>query len=249
VMSDYSRPRPAVLISTSRSGSIFLLNALDSHLQIGCERDEPFSPASGWQTLGVAPEDLMWALWRRPGYRVAMFKLSYRQARGLGWEILQEAGASIIHLHRENVLRVIVSSAINTAARQGELEHPAHSFERVQPVQIRLRPEVFIAECERYGRNVQDMLSRLRSLGLPLLELTYEDLVWKEGNEAGQVEAETTVKICEFLGVGERPLTSETRRINPAPLGELVENWTEVWAAVERWSEGREGKWAWWGEA
>lgn len=226
-----------------------MLNALDSHPQIGCEREEPLSPASGWQTLGAAPEDLMRVLWQRPGYQVAMFKLSYRQARGLGWEILQEAGASIIHLHRENVLRVIVSSAINTASRRGELEHPAHSFERVQPVRVNLRPEVFISECKRYGQNVRDMLSRLRSLGLPLLELTYEDLVWRDGDEASQVVAETTVKICEFLGVGERPLTSETKRVNPALLGELVENWAEVWAEVEQWAQGREGKWKWWAEA
>lgn len=236
-MNDYTSPSPAALIATNRSGSTFLLNALDSHPQIGCERSEPLDPHGWWMTLGapvVNRVELLRFLWRRPGYKVAMFKMSYRHVRWVGMGFLKEAGARLIHLHRENVVRMGISSLINTAAVKGELDHPIHTFSPVDAVSIRVEVGPFIYNSLAHLKKVKAMKKHLGRLGLPLLSLTYEDLVGYEGNEPDEVQAATATAICEHLGVEVIPLVSYTRRVNPRPLCEIVENWTELAAGLAR---------------
>ena len=83
------------------------------------------------------------------------------------------------------------------------------------------------------------MKKQLGRLGLPLLCLTYEDLVGYEGNETDEVMGATATAICEHLEVEVMPLISYTRRVNPQPLCELVENWTELAAALGGTELGR----------
>lgn len=238
--SAYFNPMPAALVATNRSGSTLLLHCLDSHPQIGCERNEPLSPREPWARLKVKRHDLMRVLWRRGGYRVSMFKLTYRQLRWVGTEILQENEVRLIHLHRRNALRVIVSSVINTAVVRGEMEHPPHSFEPVRQVAtVRLEPEEFVASCHSYLDKVRAMRRRLKGLGLPVLYLTYSDLVGQEGREVRQLPVRTVCWICDHLRVDRYPMYSQTRRINPRPLAEIVENWQEVRAAVVEGGLGR----------
>ena len=231
---DYYQPRPAVVVATNRSGSTFLLNCLDSHPQIGCERGEPLDPRGVWQEMlpEVNRERLMRLLWRRPGYRVAMFKLSYKHVRWVGTEILQRERPRIIHLHRSNVLRMGVSAVINTAAMRGELQHATHTFEAVPPVKVRVEVDRFIKGCRTYLNKVRGMRKQLKRLGLPLLILTYEELVGYEGNETDEIISGTADTICQFLEVDSLPLISYTRRVNPQPLYEIVENWEALVGAV-----------------
>ena len=230
---NYYKPKPAVLISTSRSGSTFLLNALDSHYQIGCERSEPLNHKTGpWRDVEIDRHQLMNALWSRPGYRVSMFKLSYRQAGWVGLKTIKKRRALIIHLHRENVVRVIASSMINTMAVAGKLNHPTHSFTTPKPVKVAVDVAKFMNECRKYQGKVAGMVRDLDALDMPVKYLTYEDLIGYEGNEVEEVQTKTANSICDFLEVNRFPLFSETKRINPQPLGEIVENWRELRAAL-----------------
>lgn len=233
---NYLSPRPAALIATNRSGSTFLLHALDSHPQIGCERSEPLDPRGYWAALvghgGISRAALLRFLWRRPGYQVSMFKLSYRHVRWVGTDILKEVGATLIHLHRRNVVRMGVSSLINTAAAKGEIVHPIHTFAPVKPASIRVDVGPFIYNSIAHLKKVRTLRKRLGRLGLPLLCLTYEDLVGYEGNETNEVMAQTATSLCKYLGVEKMPLVSYTRRVNPQPLCEIVENWAELAAAL-----------------
>lgn len=231
---EYYSPMPATLISTNRSGSTFLLNCLDSHPQIGCERAEPLNPHGVWQkTLtGVPRQALMRVLWRRPGYRVSMFKMSYKQMRWLGTDLFEEEGVTLIHLNRENVLRMGVSAVINTAAVRGQLVHPTHTFAPGAAARIKIEVRTFIEKSLLHIEKVRVMKQRLRALGLPLLFLTYEDLVGLEGQEVEALMPQTGEAICRHLGVEAMPLVSYTRRVNPQPLSEIVENWAELAAAL-----------------
>jgi len=236
-MSNYYAPRPAVLVGSSRSGSTFLLHCLDSHPEIGCERVDPLNPLRNWSRhMRNVPEcNLLKALWARPGYGVAMFKLSYKQVAWVGLNFLKEHKPHIIHLHRSNPLRVYVSSVINTASIAGEMNHPTHSLEPVTEVTtVRLEPEKLLRRCRRYIRKVKKMRKRLKSLGLPIMVLTYEHIIGGEGEGVTHLKPEAREKVCDFLGVQDRhPMFSLTRRINPSPLSEIVENWGEVEAAVK----------------
>jgi len=238
-VNSYYSPRPAILIATSRSGSTFLLHCLDSHPQIGCERSEPLDHITGpWRHLGVEPIELMKALWNRPGYRVAMFKLSYKQStKFIKLNVLQEMNVPIIHLHRRNPLRTLVSSVINTAAVAGELNHPTHSFEEVKPITVRLDPQTVIPECRKHFGKVRMMRKYLSKFGLPLLKLAYEDLPAHkdiDGNLTTFLAADIQIEICDFLEVkSSYPMFSLTRRINPKALPDIIENWEEVKAVLE----------------
>lgn len=228
----YFSPQPAVLIATNRSGSTFLLHCLDSHPLIGCERSEPLAPEHALAALGVGLQERMLLMWARPGYRVAMFKLSYRQLSWAGHSLIDEIRPRIIHLHRANPLRVIVSSIINTEAAAGRLDHPIHTWSAVSPVNITLFPDDFIARCRRYLGKVTQMCHDLDALDNPVLYLTYEDLVGVEGAEARQLPLPTAQRICQFLEVDYHPMVAYTRRVNRAPLSKIVENWHEIAIAV-----------------
>lgn len=229
---DYYTPQPAVLISTSRSGSTYLLNCLDSHPEIGCERAEPLNPISVWAELKVRRHLLMRVLWQRPGYKVSMFKLSYRQLKWVGTEILKEVKPKIIHCHRRNVLRVVVSSAINTAAVAGKVEHPTHAFETPEPVKITLDPDEVLRQCRKYKAYTKQVTRRLRKLDLPIMMLTYEKMMGGH-REAFGLNGDIADQLCNFLEVKSLPMYSSTRRINPQPLSEIVSNWGRVKAALE----------------
>jgi hypothetical protein len=232
---DYFNPRPAVLVAASRSGSTFLLHCLDSHPQIGCERVEPLCPKRVWRTMGMDRHDLMRVFWQRPGYRVSMFKLSYRQFRWAKPPIFKEYKPLILHLYRGNVLRVVVSSIINTAAVAGELAYPIHSFEEAtKPTRLKLDPADFLARCRKYTGNVEKMIAELSALELPVLHLTYEDLIGYAGGLMTTLDRMATFRICDFLQVRVTQMISETKRVNPWPLAEIVKNWGEVEAAIRK---------------
>ena len=68
----------------------------------------------------------------------------------------------------------------------------------------------------------------LKELGHEVLELTYDELVGKEGNEVDRLPDLTAEKICTFLGVRYEHLCVDLRRVNRAPLSEMIDNWGDV---------------------
>lgn len=243
-MRDWFRPRPAILVTTARSGSTFLAHCLDSHPQIGCERGEPFSPTYLWRVgLKLDTETILSLMLDRPGYDVAMFRVMYRPWRRLGLAALaQERGASIVHNERENALRVAVSADINTRLLAGDKRlkgHRVHTYEPLPPVHVTVKVSHILNEMLRYRANVAQMKEELAALGLPFLCITYAQIVGGEGNEATALPEDTGRELCEFLGVEYSPMASSLRRVNPRPLCEFVENWDELRRAVKAAGFGR----------
>jgi hypothetical protein len=234
---DYYTPRKAVIIAPSRVGSIMLCNALDSHPQISCERTEPLNPkTSVYLREGLTPEQTLRIVLSRPGFQWNMCKVSYRQlAKIISLQTLIDLGVEkVIHLWRENVLRVVVSAALNTSAWNGERDHPTHAWETPEISRIELDPADVLSEARRYLVNVRARKAELAS-GLPVLELDYKQICH---DEWGQVYY--SKEICQFLGVDYVKLYSTTKPINPYPLSKIVTNWAHVRAAIvgtefERW--------------
>lgn len=240
---NYYKPARFVIVATSYSGGALLCNCLDSHPQVACERDSPLDEQSPWSMwLEAQEEDVLHALWSRPGYRAAGFKLSYRQARRIGPEWLAgEVNGRVIHLHRENVLRQTVSSSINTAVRDGRLQHPHHAFEQPEVVSIAIEPAWFVEECHRLEMDAAVMLAELVELCEDrMLAFTYADLTRGEGNEIDGLPDNVAWALCGWLGVSHLPLVTSTRRVNPQPLSEIVENWDDVLEAVKKDGEFKE---------
>jgi hypothetical protein len=224
----YLEPQPALLVSASRSGSTMLMHSLDSHPQIACERYEPLNPDSPWMSrLNGNREGVIRALWERPGYRVAMFKMTYRHFRWAGKSLLKEYKPVIIHLYRENALRCIVSSAYNTALGRGEIDYVSHSFVPISTIpKITLSLKKLWVELDKYEQAVKDMLDGLSKLKLPTVYLTYEQLT--NNRQVNRLDSEVTNIICSMLRIDEFPMTNQLAKLNTWPLVQVIENWNEV---------------------
>jgi len=235
-MNDYYHPRKAVIIAGARVGSAMLCNALDSHPQISCEREDPLDyKTSPYFYQGLTPSQTIQLVLSRVGYQWCMCKVSYRSlAKSISLPELIEFGVErVIHLWRENALRVVVSAALNTSARNGEREHPTHAWETPAVSRIELDPASVLSEARRYILNVRAMRAQLGVCGLPVLELTYERLA---GDRVyGWLDKYLAADLLKFLAINHDPTIEFrifTKPINPYPLSEIVTNWPIVKAAL-----------------
>jgi LPS sulfotransferase NodH len=134
----------------------------------------------------------------------------------------------IIHLVRENTLRVHVSLLIGQETKEWRVAmHNDRRSQKPESVQVDL------SEWEQRS----EYLEKLRDEALSffsnheMLRVTYAELTgsWDE----------TTQRIQTFLGVTPHPLAKKTRKQNPQPLSELIANYDEVAAALR----GTEREW------
>lgn len=233
----WKESHPFVIVATSRGGGTFLSHCLDSHIDVGCERGEPLHPGYIWgRYMPMAdPNKIADLIWRRPGYMASGFKTTYRQFERLNKKILHRSGVKIIHLHRENVLRVALSAAINSSKKSvpSLAGHPTHTYESVPAASIQLKPERFLAECDRYVQSVTDMLAGLASFA-HVLALTYNEITGGETVTTGQIPDGTAARITDFLEVEPAYLHASLVRVNPQPMSQIVTNWDELKQAIRK---------------
>lgn len=237
-MGEWTAPRRYLTIFTQRGGSTYLAHCVDSHPDVGFERGEPLNPLYIWRQAfpKARAETLLDLALNRPGYKVTVARVNYRHITEVGGGYLSRLDG-IIHLHRPNVVRIIVSAMINAQGLR-----PAHSYEPAAAQKVELDAKKVVRECNRYVGNVRTRRKWLGRLGVPLLLLTYDSIVGGEGTEAVGIPQDTSARICEFLDVEHRPLTCDLKRTNPEPLEDLVLNWQEVKAALDqtehrRWTD------------
>jgi len=233
----WDTPSRVLLVFTQRGGSTYLAHCLDSHPDIGCERGEPLCRDHVWMQAfpRARPEQLLDLALNRPGYKVTVARVTHRAVRQVPITYLQSLDG-IIHLHRENIVRIIVSAMINAKGWR-----VTHTYEPLPLQQFYIDPRVLLSECHRYLGNVRRTRKWLgRKPGVPFLKIGYEGIVGGEGQESSEIPEPAGRKVCEFLGVEYRPLTCDLKRTNPEPLHKLIENWREVRAALlgtpfEKW--------------
>ncbi len=226
----WNDPARFLLVFTQRGGSTYLAHCLDSHPDIGCERGEPLKPQHIWMRTfpEAVPEQLLDVALCRPGYKVTVARVNHRQVWGVSVDYLQSLDG-IIYLHRENFVRIIVSSIINAQGRR-----TTHTYERLPPQKFYIDPDKLISECRRYLGTVRRTRKWLgRKTGLPFLKVGYDGIVGGEGTEASEIPEPAGRLLCEFLGVEYQPLTCDLKRTNPEPLEKLVKNWKAVREALE----------------
>jgi len=221
--------RPAVIVASIRSGGTFLAHCLSNHPQIFCDRGESLHHTSLWHShLTTNRAKVLFCLTHMHGYQVSMVKLLYQQAFLVEvWDYIREL--PIIWLRRENTIRQAVSVILNKMARRGRIEHPQHTFGKVDPVRVELEPQRVLNAARNllvHDRRAKELLDLLNTL-----ELIYEEIVGPGSTLADGVAR----RICEFLGVRSPrcPLSCDLTRINPRPLEEMIRNWDEVRAAIE----------------
>jgi LPS sulfotransferase NodH len=233
-------PIRAMVLSTQRSGSTFLVECLDSHPAIRCageilngQTDEGLpAPRGRTKYLVKAARIARRGAWL-PHYRlerfygvadarVRCFKAMYNQLRRplVLRYLLDHREIRVIHLVRHNLLKVYVSNLLMQKRRVLQATGPEPT------VWIRVDPEKAIAAMRsataRY-RHFETLFARHARL-----PLTYEGLF-----DGSRLQAATCREICDFLGVERRPMQSGIVKLNPNSLRDMVTNYDELADTVE----------------
>lgn len=231
-----------VVLAAPRTGSNWLCTLLDSHPEVLCHH-EIFNPGGlhyalrlrgGGFDLGTVaerdrdPEAVLGRVWReRRGHRAIGFKLNRGQDPRVFRLVVADAGVRKLLLRRKNRIRTFVSEQI--AARTGRWEsYTAGPAARMAPMpagdrgpaRLTVDPEELCAAVALNERYYGALEEAVAASGQPLVTLTYERL--PAGEELGRA--------LDFLGVDSDPglLAGATRKQNPYPLPELIENFAEL---------------------
>ncbi len=242
-------PVPFVLLSSQRSGSSWVIDSLASHRRI-VAYDELFIAAGlmealrarssvAWGSTGQEP----WhayatraeAAGRRPSVLAYLdgvyggaapgeaigFKLMHSQVREHPATLayLRRRRVRTVHLRRRNLLDRLLSME---AMRQSGV---SKSNDDVPPTRLTVDPTDLVARLRRLARPVTAARTAVRLLGIPALEVDYEDLV---------AEPERFADVVGFLLPGDTggALSSSLRKLVRLDHRQLIENYDEVAAAL-----------------
>lgn len=232
----------AVILTTQRTGSTFLVECLGSHPEIECAGeiligapDVPKRPYRGrFQPLYKVANIIRSGAWR-PGHRmsnflaggqakVRIFKAMYNQlANPFALRYLrQHDDVRIIHLRRHNLLKVHVSRLLMPLRKR-----LAATTAPVEPIWIHVDP----AEAIDSMRKARLRYERFETLfeRHQRLSVSYEELI-----DGQSLRADTEHRICDFLGVARHPMKSRLIKLNPEALRDMVTNYDELAKAVSR---------------
>ena len=239
-VSDSRRSR-AVILTTQRTGSTFLVDCLGSHPQIECaseiligDADVPVDePRGRFKQVSKFTRLIRSGAWR-PGQRmneffaggtaqVRVFKAMYNHlANPFALRYLQRnEDVRILHLRRHNVLKAHVSRLLMPKRARVQV------FEPVDAVQVQVDPAEVVASM-RIARSHYERFERLfeKHQRLPL---AYEELF-----DGKYLQAGTASRVCDFLGVSQHPMQSRIVKLNPESLRDMVSNYDELAEAVSR---------------
>ena len=225
---------PFLILTRSRNGSTLLTRALSSHPCL-IARGEVLrsSPPHAEHVKGDPVESVRRVYMPYPRHIQAVgFKLMYGHHGDdwPAWKLLREhlPTLKIIHLTRENRLRVWVSYLISKATQKW-VNSSRDIREPSKPNRVHVNLSDWKTQMESYDTLRRDAISFFE--GHDMLRVTYADLIndWKE----------TTHRIQTFLDVTPQPLNRTTKKQNPHALSDLITNYDEVAATLR----GTEYEW------
>ncbi len=240
------RPREgqtrAIILTTQRTGSTFLVGCLDSHPDIHCITEllvgahlEPpaifrssrvmtkasrFLLSGGWY-----PARAMERFYAGSPAPVSIFKIMYNQISNpptLAY-LTGDKSLCVLHLSRRNLLKAYVSRLLMPRKRNAIWE--PHTTEPLPPVQTRVDP----AQALAYMREARARYEHFEAAfaGHRRLPLAYEDLV-----DGRQLQATAGRRICDFFGLEYHPMQSRFIKLNPESLEAMVTNYVELAEAI-----------------
>ncbi|TAK55108.1 MAG: hypothetical protein EPO25_04940 [Gammaproteobacteria bacterium] len=231
----------AIILTTQRTGSTFLVDCLGSHPQIHCASeilagaaDEPIDKGPGRFRKLARWRDFVTSGALRPGHRmgrfyaggatkVRVFKVMYNHLANpfaLRW-LQQNEDVRILHLRRYNLLKLYISKLLMPMRSRVQV------FAPVAAVRTRVDPARAIASMRKTVQ-LYDRFDQLfeRHRRLPLC---YEDLF-----DGQFLRTETAALVCEFLEVERLPMKSRIVKLNPESIRDMIVNYDELAAVISR---------------
>lgn len=232
--------RSALMVAWHRVGSMLLAYGMDSHPAIDC----PTKYARGevvesvpFHKLGVKGLENHLSIAKKGFVRVAWLASPCITRYTEAVEYIEEHQVPVIHLVRHNALRVAYSKYMHVKARIGVTRRTEIRLREGDVVpkvrEMVIPPDRLIQLTRRVAVHQHTVRRILERTGVPLLPVTYSELVGGEGQvAAGVLEEEPARRICEFLGVQYHPFKCKLRRVHPQPLSALIKNWDEMEPAL-----------------
>lgn len=231
----------AIILTTQRSGSTFLVSCLRSHPEVECAGEilngQPDEPRPGYRgpfrqvvkgfrilrTGAWRAGNFMDAYFKRGSAKVRCFKAMYNQiARPFAARYLvSNEDIRVIHLRRHNLLKVHVSTLLMNKRKLLQATAPTET------VWIEVNPQKAIASM-RKARERYESYDRAFERH-PRLQVSYENLIDSNG-----LTEDTRGRICEFLSIAQLPMTSPLVKLNPDSLRDMVTNYDELEDEVSR---------------
>ncbi len=228
----------AIVLTTQRTGSTFLVQCLRSHPEVHClgemlagghvhipslvYKSRYATKAYRYLTSGAMfPTRMMDRYFARTDRPVMAFKAMYNQIRP-PWTLRylrEHTEIRVLHLRRHNLLKQYVSHALIHVKRDDHWD--PHTTAPVTPVSIVVSAD----DAVRYLRRLRaehDAHERMFARH-PRLSLTYESMIDGDALAAGVAR-----DICDFLGIAQQPMHSKLVKLNPQRLREMITNYDEV---------------------
>jgi hypothetical protein len=219
-----ARPRSTrrfVILFPGRAGGTLLGTALDSHPDVtvateplGIRRDRGAAGQLAWTR-----RFLRGSRWRRPAAVGLSTKVADIADRDGFATLLRELDAYAVALGRRNeakqVVSIIRARLLRSATGRWNLRDPGDV-----PGPVVVDPDEFARRLERVRARNAETAAYARSLGVPLVELDYADLL--------RAPAETFARVLEHLGVAPAPLAPLTVKATSDDLRGSVANLDEL---------------------
>jgi hypothetical protein len=231
----------AIILTTQRTGSTFLVECLNSHPEIECageilngQPDHLVAPLRGpfkqvtkafriARTGAWMPRRWIDGFYARGSARVRCFKAMYNQlARPFAMRYFDEnEDIKVIHLRRHNLLKVHVSTLLMNKREKVQARGPTEA------VWIHVDPARAIASMRKARRTYESFDQEFGKHAR--VQVAYENLF-----DGASLQADTGRLICDFFGVAQHPMRSQIVKLNPESLRDMVTNYDELAAAVSK---------------
>ncbi|MEO9591249.1 hypothetical protein [Rhodopirellula bahusiensis] len=242
-----------MILTSQRSGSVFLQKYLQSHPEIcchgevllglggpaGCEppsilnRHRRARLAWAWLFSGAAifPNRVIdRTLNSSPESGAVAFRGMYNQLqrKSIVDHLLRVQGLKIIHLMRDNLLRQYVSRKQMHHRYNLHGKGSAHTSKPIKLSAIPISPAAALAEMTFMARSREKLHQAFEENGNDILTLHYEQLLG-----GGTVDETDRKRLCMFLSVRDMEMTSDLVKMSQAPLEDMVENFDDLRTAVQ----------------
>lgn len=236
----------AVILTTQRTGSTFLVTCLDSHPEVCClgellagsrlfrvpdliyksrygTKAYRFLRSGAWYPTRMMRRYLDEArigsmdLGMRP---VMAFKVMYNQIRPR-WTLDFLRGRTeirILHLRRNNLLKAYVSNTLLTVKRDNRWQ--PHVTAPVAAVSMDISSKAALDYMRRAVSEYEEHERIFRDH--PRLPLSYETMI-----DGQALRADVARDVCRFLGIADHPMQSNLIKVNPERLQDMVANYDE----------------------
>ncbi|CAN5296589.1 hypothetical protein BH24PSE2_BH24PSE2_12970 [soil metagenome] len=248
-------PKKFVVAGVQRSGTTLITTSLDSHPEIFCagEMFKMRPPRTGVDVLdsgyrhhvnsslrlkladqfarGRLVPAFLDRFYERSGFAAVGFKLmrnqTYRNRFPMVTTYILERQISVLHVIRENVLKVYLSRLL---ANRRRVFHATEKLTNLPRLTVPVHD--LVAKLENIESEGRELRETFQS-SVPYISVAYESY-------AADMEGEGQ-RLLSFLGVFRAPLRSPLVKLTPEALSEVIDNLDEVrqclqGTAYEKWA-------------